>query len=122
MAVGERAEGVVWAVVADDGQVLLVARAGGWGLPSGTPEPAETAGATAERAVYELTGYLVDGSQPLRPADDGLTVVVCPLLTESPSEGGSLAPEEIRWVPFAEADGAGLPGAARDYLRGHTSA
>ncbi|MFD0395735.1 hypothetical protein ACFQ3Z_41560 [Streptomyces nogalater] len=38
----ERAEGVVRAVVVYDGRLLLVPEKDGWGLPSGTPQPAET--------------------------------------------------------------------------------
>jgi 8-oxo-dGTP diphosphatase len=119
MTVEQHAEGVVQAVVAYDGQVLLVARSNGWGLPAGTPEPGETAAATAARAVYELTGYLVDGSQTLPSPDDGTSAVVCQLLSESPSEGGDLA-QQFRWAPFTEAVDAEIPLAVRDYLQGHT--
>ncbi|MFD4789541.1 NUDIX domain-containing protein [Streptomyces sp. NPDC058459] len=58
----EAAGGRVLAVAVDDGRLLQVTHGDGgpWTLPSGTAEPAGTPGATAERAVYELTGYLVD--------------------------------------------------------------
>ncbi|MGW4563913.1 NUDIX domain-containing protein [Streptomyces sp. NPDC004561] len=112
----EQAEGVVLAVVVYDGRVLLVRSADGWTLPSGTPEPAETAAATAARVVYERTGYLVDGSATL----DATSAVVCQLLSEDPSGGASLAPDHIRWTPIAQTAQVALPTVVRDYLRGHT--
>lgn len=124
--ISEQAAGsVVDAVVVYDGQVLLVDAAGGWRLPSGTPEPAESATATAARLVYELTGYLVDGSSVLRPAPnaaapDARSFVVCQLLSESPSAEARFGPEQVRWVPFAQAIDAGVPGPVRVYLEGHT--
>ncbi|MFF5860290.1 NUDIX hydrolase [Streptomyces sp. NPDC012751] len=117
----EQAEGVVRAVVVYDGRLLLVPEADGWGLPSGTPQPAETPQATAVRVVYELTGYLVDGTEPLEPrAATEETAVVCQLLSESPSDGGRFAPDRLRWAPLAETADASLPGSVRRYLRGHT--
>ncbi|MEV7983552.1 NUDIX domain-containing protein [Streptomyces sp. NPDC086519] len=121
----ERAAGsVVDAVVVYDGRLLLVNAEGGWELPSGAPEPAESVAATAARLVYELTGYLVDGSTSLRPADadpaGARSFVVCQLLSETPSAGARLAPEQLRWSPFAEAVDAGLPEPVRVYLEGHT--
>ncbi|MGW7242147.1 NUDIX domain-containing protein [Streptomyces sp. NPDC054804] len=141
----EQAAGsVVAAVVVYDGRLLLVNEKGGWELPSGTPEPAESATATAARLVYELTGYLVDGSTLLRPADaaprdtaptdtastdtastdtaptDARSFAVCQLLSETPSAEARLGPEQFRWSPFAEAIDAGLPGLVRVYLEGHT--
>ncbi|MFC9927777.1 NUDIX domain-containing protein [Streptomyces sp. NPDC127190] len=121
----EQVEGVVQAVVVHNGRVLLVERAGGWELPSGTPEPAETATATAARVVYELTGYLVDGSTTLEPAGpvppDGTTPVVCQLLSGSPSDGARLPAERLRWVATEAAARSALPPAVRDYLRGHSA-
>lgn len=120
------AGGRVLAVAVYDGRLLLVSQGEGgpWTLPSGTAEPAETPGATAERAVYELTGYLVDGTEPLGPADgespDAVPAVVCQLLTGSPSGGASLSPEQIRWVAFEEAERDGLPPSVRHYLQGHS--
>ncbi|WP_225839245.1 NUDIX hydrolase [Streptomyces sp. NK08204] len=126
MTLGQAVAGTVQAVVVYDGRLLLVARHDRWGLPSGTPEPAESAQAAAGRIVYELTGYLVDGSQTLQAPESGRTdavsAVVCHLLSEAPSEGGSLAPEQLRWAPFAETAGADLPDSVRDYLQGHTPA
>lgn len=122
MTLGQAADGVVEAVVAYDGRLLMVRQQDGWGLPAGTPEPAESAGATAARVVYELTGYLVDGSQTLEPEENAVSAVVCQLLSESPSGGASLTPEQVRWAPFAEAAPAGLSAPVRDYLQGHTPA
>ncbi|MDN3260197.1 NUDIX domain-containing protein [Streptomyces sp. CSDS2] len=117
----ERAEGVVRAVVVHDGRLLLVPERGGWGLPSGTPQPAETPQATAARVVYELTGYLVDGTGALDPGDtDGGTAVLCRLLTDSPSDGGRLTPDHLRWSSAEETDGIPLPPPVRHYLQGHT--
>ncbi|MET9452276.1 NUDIX domain-containing protein [Streptomyces cinerochromogenes] len=121
----EQAEGVVRAVVVYDGRVLLVPDGDGWALPSGTPEPAETAQAAAARIVYETTGYLVDGTEPLDPGEAagepvGETAVVCQLLTESPSSGGRFTPEQLCWTPIAETAGTPLPGPVRAYLQGHT--
>ncbi|MER5547846.1 NUDIX domain-containing protein [Streptomyces sp. NPDC002586] len=120
----EPAEGVVQAVVLYDGRLLLVDAGDGWALPSGTPQPAEPAEATAARVVYELTGYLVDGTESLDPHDgaraDETSAVVCQLLSESPSDGAALAREQVRWAPSPEAADAALPAAVRDYLRGHT--
>ncbi|MFJ3664522.1 NUDIX hydrolase [Streptomyces sp. NPDC090119] len=119
------AGGRVLAVAVYDGRLLLVSQGddASWTLPSGTAEPAETPGATAERVVYELTGYLVDGTEPLGPPDgespDAVPAVVCQLLTDSPSGGASLPAEQIRWVPFADADRDALPSAVRAYLQGH---
>ncbi|MFE4961333.1 NUDIX domain-containing protein [Streptomyces sp. NPDC056660] len=125
----EQAAGsVVSAVVVYDGRLLLVNERGGWELPSGTPEPAESATATAARLVYELSGYLVDGSSLLRPTDtappdttapDARSFVVCQLLSETPSAEARLGPEQLRWSPFAEAIDAGLPAPVRVYLEGH---
>ncbi|MEU0602637.1 NUDIX domain-containing protein [Streptomyces sp. NPDC006393] len=133
MAPERAAESVVRAVVMYDGQVLLVEQPDGdWRLPAGTPEPAETAPATAARVVHELTGYLVDGSATLGSAAavgaqaSAPVAVVCQLLTEAPSDGARLAPERIRWVAAAElvrsgrSGNTGLPDAVRDYLEGHT--
>ncbi|GGS53651.1 NUDIX hydrolase [Streptomyces cinerochromogenes] len=121
----EQAEGVVRAVVVYDGRVLLVPDGDVWSLPSGTPDPAETAQATAARVVYETTGYLVDGTEPLDPEPTagepvGETAVVCQLLTESPSSGGRFTPEQLRWTPIEETGGTPLPGPVRAYLQGHT--
>ncbi len=85
MALEHVGEVVVDAVVVNDGHVLLVEGQGGWGLPSGVPEDAETEQATAARAVYELTGYLVDGSSLLESEAVGRSAVVCHLLSEDPS-------------------------------------
>ncbi|MFF4712823.1 NUDIX hydrolase [Streptomyces eurythermus] len=118
---GERAEGVVRAAVVYDGRLLLVPEKDGWGLPSGTPQPAETPQATAARVVYELTGYLVDGTEALDQGDaGGGTAVLCRLLTESPSDGGRLAPDRLRWASAEETAGIPLPAPVRHYLHGHT--
>jgi 8-oxo-dGTP pyrophosphatase MutT (NUDIX family) len=127
MTFDQAAGGAVQAVVVYDGRLLLVARRDGWELPSGTPDPAESAKVTAERAVYELTGYLVDGSQTLEPQGtaqaDATAAVVCQLLSQSPSGGGSLTPDQLRWAPFKEAvNAAPLPLAVRHYLQGHSPA
>ncbi|MFI9808569.1 NUDIX domain-containing protein [Streptomyces sp. NPDC052301] len=120
----DAAEGVVQAVVLYDGRLLLVAQDGGWTLPSGTPQPAETAEATAARVVYELTGYLVDGTEELgrqgAARESGASAVVCQLLSESPSDGGRLTPDQLRWASPAEVGDAALPEAVLAYLRGHT--
>ncbi|MFI2205383.1 NUDIX domain-containing protein [Streptomyces sp. NPDC020192] len=115
----EPAEGMVQALVLYDGRLLLAEQGDGWRLPSGTPQPAEPAEATAARVVYELTGYLVDGTESLAP-DDGATAVVCQLLSESPSDGASLAPERLRWASLAETADADLPAVVRAYVAGHT--
>ncbi|MFR0357280.1 NUDIX domain-containing protein [Streptomyces sediminimaris] len=124
MTVEQAAEAGVDAVVEYDGRVLLVKAQGAWKLPSGDPEPAEPAQATAARAVYELTGYLVDGTTLLRPAKaapgDARRTVVCQLLSEAPSGDARLSSEEFRWAPIAEAVDAGIPETARVYLEGHT--
>ncbi|MFB7511040.1 NUDIX hydrolase [Streptomyces broussonetiae] len=115
----EPAEGTVQAVVLYAGRLLLAERGEGWRLPSGTAEPAESAEATAARVVYELTGYLVDGTESLAP-EDGATAVVCQLLTESPSDGARLEPEQLRWTPLADTADADLPAVVRAYVAGHT--
>ncbi|MZD07087.1 NUDIX domain-containing protein [Streptomyces sp. SID5785] len=120
MTVEQSADGAVGAVVAYDGQLLMVGRPDARTLPCGTPAPGETAGATAARAVYELTGYLVDGAQTLEDEDTALPAVLCQLLSESPSGEGTVPRGEIGWVPFEEAELAGVPEAVRAYLRGHT--
>ncbi|MFF5404346.1 NUDIX domain-containing protein [Streptomyces misionensis] len=107
---------VVQAVVVYDGRLLLVGQADGGELPSGTGQPAETAEATAARVVYELTGYLVDGSAPL----EGCDAVVCQLLSEQPSEGARLTSGQIHWTPIGETARAALPPAVRTYIEGHT--
>ncbi|MFG2603487.1 NUDIX hydrolase [Streptomyces sp. NPDC048514] len=120
----EHAVGVVRAVVLYDGRLLLVRGDGGWQLPSGGPQPAESATATAARVVHELTGYLVDGTQTLAPQNGeqrgGAAAVVCQLLSEAPSDGARLAPEQLHWAPIAETADAALPAAVRTYLQGHT--
>jgi len=124
MTLEQAAQGVVEAVVVYDGRLLLVNTGNGWELPSGAPELAETAQATAARVVYELTGYLVDGSALLRPEAaaqaDARSAVVCQLLSEDPSADARLTPEQLRWTPLAEANQAGLPEVVREYLEGHT--
>ncbi|MER5903644.1 NUDIX domain-containing protein [Streptomyces mirabilis] len=124
MTLEQAARGVVDAVVVYDGRLLMVAAQGSWGLPSGAPQLAESAEASAARLVYELTGYLVDGTSVLRPrgaaGEDARPAVVCQLLSRAPSAEARLGAEQIRWAPFAEAIDAGLPEAVRDYLVGHT--
>ncbi|WP_262060183.1 NUDIX domain-containing protein [Streptomyces sp. STR69] len=124
MALEQASEQLVDAVVVNDGQLLLVNVQGGWGLPSGVPEEAETAQATAARVVYELTGYLVDGSS-LLGSDSAAgaaepPAVVCHLLSQDPSGEAQLTAGQLRWAPFAEAIEGGLPAAVRAYLEGHT--
>ena len=46
--------------------------------------------------------------------------MLCQLLSEDPSDGARLAPEDIRWTPNGETAGIALPEAVRDYLEGHT--
>ncbi|QTE02873.1 NUDIX domain-containing protein [Streptomyces cyanogenus] len=117
----DQAGGVVRAVVLYDGRVLLVPEGDGWGLPAGTTEPAESARAAAARIVYEVTGYLVDGTEPLEPREaTGETAVVCQLLSESPSSGGRFTPDRLRWAPIEETAGTPLPDTVRAYLQGHT--
>lgn len=120
----EPAEGVVQAVVLYDGRLLLVANGDRWVLPSGTAEPAESAEATAARVVYELTGYLVDGTESLARRGaaraDGAPAVLCQLLSRTPSDEAALAREQVRWAPIPETAGVALPAAVRDYLQGHT--
>lgn len=124
MTLEQAAQGVVEAVVVYDGRLLLVNPGDGWELPSGAPEPAETALASAARLVYELTGYLVDGTALLRPKaaaqEDARSAVVCQLLSEDPSADARLTPEQLRWTPLAEANHPGLSAAVREYLEGHT--
>ncbi|MBJ7907479.1 NUDIX domain-containing protein [Streptomyces sp. DSM 110735] len=115
----EQTGGGVQAVVPYDGRLLLVTEGNGWVLPSGSAEEAESAEAAAARVVYELTGYLVDGSQPLEPGQEP-PAVLCSLLTDDPSGGARLSPEAIKWLPFEEAESAGLPPAVVAYLRGHS--
>lgn len=110
---------VVQAVVLYDGRLLLAQQGDRWGLPSGIPEPAEAVEATAARVVYEVTGYLVDGTENLAP-DCGTPAVVCQLLSESPSDGAALAPGQLRWALLAETADADLPAVVRTYLQGHT--
>jgi 8-oxo-dGTP diphosphatase len=124
MIMRQTAGGPVDAVVEYASRVLLVKAEGGWKLPSGDPQPAEAASATAARVVYELTGYLVDGTTLLTP--DGAVpanahpAVVCQLLSETPSDDARLGPDELHWAPLAEAIEAGVPQAVRAYLEGHT--
>ncbi|MEU6196748.1 NUDIX domain-containing protein [Streptomyces sp. NPDC047061] len=125
MASEQTAGNTVDAVVVYDGRLLMVNAHNHWELPSGAPEPAESATAAAARVVYELTGYLVDGSTPLGPAgtdpSDPRSFVVCQLLTETPSDTETrLPPEQLRWTPIPEALDAGLPEPVRVYLKGHT--
>ncbi|MFD8916073.1 NUDIX domain-containing protein [Streptomyces sp. NPDC059575] len=115
----QTAGGGVQAVVPYDGRLLLVTEGDGWVLPAGTAEEAESAAAAAARIVYELTGYLVDGSQPLEPGEEP-PAVVCSLLTDDPSDGARLSPEAITWLPFDEAESIALPPAVLAYLRGHS--
>ncbi|MFF7471796.1 NUDIX domain-containing protein [Streptomyces sp. NPDC008092] len=125
MASEQTAGDLVDAVVVYDGRLLMVNVRDGWELPSGTSGQAESAAAAAARVVYELTGYLVDGSTPLGPAGTDpsgpRSFVVCRLLTETPSDSETqLPPEQLRWIPVPEALGAGLPEPVRVYLEGHT--
>jgi len=120
MTLEQAAEDVVDAVVVDDGRLLLVEVQGGWSLPSGVPEEAETAQATAARAVYELTGYLVDGTSLLESESGGASAVVCQLLSDDPSGEAQLTAGQVRWAPFGEGVPAGLPASVRTYLEGHS--
>lgn len=127
MTLEQTARDTVEAVVVDDGLLLLIDTPDGRRLPSGPPELAERPQATAARVVYELTGYLVDGSSVLEPEEEpaggpvaGPSTVVCRLLSDTPSAEARLTPGQLRWTPFAEAIGAGLPEAVRQYLEGHT--
>ncbi|MEW1828114.1 NUDIX hydrolase [Streptomyces sp. NPDC088196] len=120
MTLEQAAEDAVGAVVVNDGRVLLVDVQGGWSLPSGVPEEAETPQAAAARAVYELTGYLVDGTSLLESESGGGSAVVCQLLSDDPSGEAQLTAGQLRWAPFADAIAAGLPTPVRTYLEGHT--
>ncbi|WOX15149.1 NUDIX domain-containing protein [Streptomyces sp. N50] len=120
MALEQAAEDAVDALVVNDGRVLLVDVQGGWSLPSGIPEEAETAQAAAARAVYELTGFLVDGTSLLESGAGGAAAVVCQLLSDDPSGEAQLTAGQLRWASFADAIGVGLPAAVRTYLEGHT--
>lgn len=126
MTMEQASEGPVDAVVEYAGRVLLVQAGDDWKLPSGDPQLAEPAAATAARVVYELTGYLVDGTTLLAPdgtgAADARPAVVCQLLSETPSDDARLGRDELHWVPIAEAVAAGVPHAVRVYLEGHTPA
>lgn len=88
MTLEQAARGGVDAVVVYDGRLLMVAAQDSWGLPSGAPQPAESAQAGAARLVYELTGYLVDGTSVLRSqgtaGEDARPAVVCQLLSQAP--------------------------------------
>jgi len=124
MTMEQTTEGAVDAVVLYDGRVLMVNAGDHWTLPSGDPEPAESASATAARVVYELTGYLVDGSTPLSQqgaeAAGARRAVVCQLLSETPSGDARLEADQVRWSSLAEAVDAGLSETVRVYLEGHT--
>ncbi|MFG2789536.1 NUDIX hydrolase [Streptomyces sp. NPDC048419] len=124
MTMEQAAEGPVDAVVEYAGRVLLVKAGDDWELPSGDPERAESASATAARVMYELTGYLVDGTTLLTPdgtaAAHARPAVVCQLLSETPSDDARLGPDELHWAPIAEAVDAGVPESVRVYLEGHT--
>lgn len=120
MTLEQAAEDAVGAVVVNDGRVLLVDVQGGWSLPSGVPEEAETPQAAAARAVYELTGYLVDGTSLLESESAGGSAVVCQLLSDDPSGEAQLTAGQLRWAPFSDAIAAGLPTPVRTYLEGHT--
>ncbi|MFJ9543362.1 NUDIX hydrolase [Streptomyces sp. NPDC101225] len=124
MTMEQASGGPVDAVVEYAGRVLLVKAGGDWKLPSGDPELAEPAPATAARVVYELTGYLVDGTTLLTPdgtdTADTRPAVVCQLLSETPSGDARLSPDEFTWVPIAEAVAAGVSQTVRVYLEGHT--
>lgn len=124
MTMEQTTEDAVDAVVLYDGKVLLVNAGDRWTLPSGDPELAESASATAARAVYELTGYLVDGSTPLpqQSADSAgaRRAVVCQLLSETPSDNARLEADQVRWSSLEEAVDAGLSETVRVYLEGHT--
>ncbi|MFJ9374656.1 NUDIX domain-containing protein [Streptomyces sp. NPDC101455] len=120
MALEQVAEDAVDALVVNDGRVLLVDVQGGWSLPSGVPEEAETAQATAARAVYELTGFLVDGTSLLESESGGGSAVVCQLLSDDPSGEAQLTAGQVRWAPFTDAIAAGVPAPVRTYLEGHT--
>jgi 8-oxo-dGTP pyrophosphatase MutT (NUDIX family) len=120
MTLEQAAEDAVGAVVVNDGRVLLVDVQGGWSLPSGVPEEAETPQAAAARAVYELTGYLVDGTSLLESESGGGSAVVCQLLSDDPSGEARLTAGQLRWASFADAIAAGLPTPVRTYLEGHT--
>ena len=120
MTLEQAAEDAVGAVVVNDGRVLLVDVQGGWSLPSGVPEEAETPQAAAARAVYELTGYLVDGTSLLESESGSGSAVVCQLLSDDPSGEAQLTAGQLRWASFADAIAAGLPTPVRTYLEGHT--
>jgi len=121
----EPAEGVVQAVVLNNGRLLLVRDGHGWALPSGTSQAAEPAQATAARVVYERTGYLVSGTDPLTPPEDSPrqleSAVVCQLLSQSPSVSTAPTRDDVRWTAIAETADLALPASARTYLRGRTT-
>jgi 8-oxo-dGTP pyrophosphatase MutT (NUDIX family) len=90
-------------------------RAGTWTLPKGTPETGETTEQTAIREVSEETGLRVRIVEPFDSIDytfiqHGTRIhkTVHYFLMEP--TGGDLADhdhefEEVRWIPFIEADG-----------------
>jgi 8-oxo-dGTP diphosphatase len=111
-----RVVGVAVLRAAPSGRRLLAARrrapdgrAGGWELPGGKCEPAETLAAAAVREVREelgcevrVTGRL-PGAAPIRP---GLTLeVVTAELVEG--EPRALEHAELRWLDATELDSVG---------------
>ncbi len=104
---GGRGRRVRWAVR------RLGGRAGQLGAAVGHPAARQSAQAGAARLVYQLTGYLVDGTSVLRAQGsagaDARPAVVCQLLSQAPSAEARRHPEQIRWYSFAEALDAGLP-------------
>lgn len=100
-------------VLLRDGHVLLVHRPeyDDWSFPKGKPDPGESGTETAEREVEEETGYEVELGPELPSTryagHEGRPKIVRYWLM-TPRGESSFAPnrevDEIRWLPFEEAE------------------
>jgi 8-oxo-dGTP diphosphatase len=126
---------VALAVIARDGQLLLVHRRADdgtppWALPGGKTGPGESAGQAAVREALEETGLEVMACRVLGErvhpvTGKRITYVACGVIAGTARAAAPLEVDAVRWVPFSEVRiyvPGGLYAAVHEYLDGLTSA
>jgi 8-oxo-dGTP diphosphatase len=126
---------VALAVIARDGQLLLVHRRADdgtppWALPGGKTGPGESAAEAAVQEAGEETGLKVMACRVLGErvhpvTGKRITYVACDVIAGTARAAAPREVDAVRWVPFSEVRAyvpGGLYAAVQEYLDGLTSA